>query len=131
MKNQEIEFLKTKLNQMDRNRDESRKLFDKKVKAIEEEMKESLNETIHKLSENHSGIYSGLNHLLPLIETIERSSLHGRHFVPSETNLGIVVKMKQIILDLIKFTNHNNIFEKNSTLVSLLLFFILFYFFIV
>jgi hypothetical protein len=100
LKEKEIQFLRKKVVQCERNLDDSKNRFDQKIKAIQRELDDSILESRQHNQQKQESFFSSLNELLPLVEALERSSLHGRHFVPSETNVAILLKMKQITLAL-------------------------------
>jgi hypothetical protein len=94
LKNQETQFLTKKITQYERALEDSRNFSAHKIKAVEKEFNESYQDYRKSLAQRHNRILSGLSQLLLLVETLERSSLHGRHFVSSETNVGILMKLK-------------------------------------
>jgi hypothetical protein len=100
LKTQEIQFLTKKISQYERTIEDSKNLFARKVKAIEREFHDSFQDFQKSFAQKHNRILSGLSQLLLLVETLERSSLHGRHFVSSETNMGVLLKLKSIAKEL-------------------------------
>jgi molecular chaperone GrpE (heat shock protein) len=119
LRNQEIQFLTKKITRYERALEDSKNLFDHKVKAIEREFNDSYQDYRKSLDQKYNRILSGLSQLLPLVETLERSSLHGRHFVSSETNMGILMKLKLVAKELNQEINNDNVVEQSPPMVSL------------
>ena len=115
LKNQETQFLTKKITQYERALEDSRNFSAHKIKAVEKEFNESYQDYRKSLAQRHNRILSGLSQLLLLVETLERSSLHGRHFVSSETNVGILMKLKLIAKELNQEVSNDNHVEEHLT----------------
>jgi hypothetical protein len=88
--------------------EESAKLLNLKSKAIEVELQQSFENSHKSLIHKQRIIDFEVSKLIPLILAIERNSMHGRHLIPSETNVGIILKMKEtmeILKQLLTETN--------------------------
>jgi molecular chaperone GrpE (heat shock protein) len=121
LKEQEIQFLRKKITQYEKNLDDSKNRFDQKIKAIKREFDDCAKEALQELQQKQELVFSSIGELLPLVEALERSSLHGRHFVPSETNVAILFKMKQITLSLSQEITTDRLIQRSSpSMVSLL-----------
>ena len=93
-KEEELKYMKIRLDKKERSLEESRKLLEMKSKAAEEEVKQSFAESHAALIQKYRVIEHLAGRLLPLITAIERSSMHGRHLIPSETNMSLIMKLK-------------------------------------
>ncbi len=98
----EILYLKRKLNMHDKSVLKSKNMVELKFKAVESEMHELVKKYRKSWTQKSQEIHSKVIELLPLIDALERNSLHGRHLIPSETNIGIFIRMRQIVQLLVK-----------------------------
>jgi hypothetical protein len=92
---EELKYLKKRLDQKERNLEESKVLLEKKSKAAEDEVRQSFAESHAALMHKYRVIEHSAAKLLPLICAIERSTMHGRHMIPSETNMSMIIKLKE------------------------------------
>lgn len=92
---EELKYLKKRLDQKERNLEESKTLLEKKSKAVEDEVRRSFAESHAALMRKYRTIEHSAAKLLPLICAIERSTMHGRHMIPSETNMSMIIKLKE------------------------------------
>lgn len=96
LKDQEIRYYKKKLSIIEKNFVVSQNHSDQKIRAIEKEYDRTLQECLRVFDNKYHAILSKLSQLPSLVENLERSSLHGRHFAPSESNLSLLMRMKEI-----------------------------------
>jgi hypothetical protein len=92
---EELKYLKKRLDQKERNLEESKVLLEKKSQAVEDEVRQSFAESHAALMHKYRVIEHSAAKLLPLICAIERSTMHGRHMIPSETNMSMIIKLKE------------------------------------
>jgi uncharacterized phage infection (PIP) family protein YhgE len=92
---EEVKYLKNKLGKKEQSLEESKKLLELKAKAIEDEVRQSFVESHATLMHKYRVIEQSTSRLLPLITAVERSTMHGRHMIPTETNMSMIVKLKE------------------------------------
>lgn len=122
LKNQEIEYFKKKINHYENNFIEAQTYSDKKIRAVEREYEASFQEYKRVFDDKYHTILCGLSQLLPLVETLERCSLHGRHFTPSETNMSILMKAKEITIQLMNEIQNQKQSESFTLMVGKIFF---------
>lgn len=94
-KEEELKYLKKRLDQKEKTLEESKILLEKKAKAVEDEVRQSFAESHAALMHKYRVLEHSASKLLPLICAIERSTMHGRHMIPSETNMSMIIKLKE------------------------------------
>lgn len=82
--------LKAKENSLKKESD----LIELKVQAIETEYKQHYKDMKKKLILNNEAVKTEASKLHHVLDMIERNTLHGRHFAMSETNVGLLMKLR-------------------------------------
>mmetsp|Transcript_985 Transcript_985/g.2125 ORF Transcript_985/g.2125 Transcript_985/m.2125 type:complete len:423 (+) Transcript_985:61-1329(+) len=91
---EELNYTKKLLKSKERNLQEESALVELKVKAIDAEYKQSFGEMKKALNKNENTVKSEVSKLFYLLSMLERNTLHGRHLAKSETNVGLLLKLR-------------------------------------
>jgi len=97
---EELNYTKKILKTKEKNREEESHLVDLKVQAIDAEYKQSYGEMKKILTKNNQSIRREVSKLFYVLTMIERNTLHGRHLTLSETNVGLLLKLRSGLEDI-------------------------------
>lgn len=90
----ELNYTKKVLKTKEKNLLEESHVVDLKVQAIDAEYKQSYGDMKKTLTRNSKSIKSVVLNLFYLLSMLERNTLHGRHLTLSETNVGLLLKLR-------------------------------------
>jgi hypothetical protein len=96
----ELNYTNKILKTKEKNLQEESHLVDLKVQAIDAEYKQSYGAMKKTLSKNNKTIKSEVSKLFYVVSMIERNTLHGRHLTLSETNVGLLLKLRSGLEDI-------------------------------
>lgn len=97
---EELNYTKKMLKAKDKSLEEESHLVDLKVQAIDAEYKQSYGEMKKILTKNNKTVKHEVSKLFYVLSMIERNTLHGRHLTLSETNVGLLLKMRSGLEDI-------------------------------
>lgn len=93
-RDEELKYTKRIMKKKEDSQEETTKSFNLKIKAIEEELKESFATAYKNMSDKNKLIEIECNSLLHNLTALERSTMHGHHVVPTKVNIGLMLKTK-------------------------------------
>jgi DNA-binding ferritin-like protein (Dps family) len=97
---EELNYTKKILKTKEKNLQEESHLVDLKVQAIDAEYKQSYGEMKKILSKNNKSVKLEVSKLFYVLSMIEQNTMHGRHLTLSETNVGLLLKLRSGLEDI-------------------------------
>lgn len=91
---EELNYTKKVLKTKEKNLHEESHLVDLKVQAIDVQYKEAYGKMKKVLSTNNKAIKAEISKLYYILSMLERNTQHGRHVTLSETNVGLLLKLR-------------------------------------
>lgn len=98
----ELNYTKKVLKSKDKHLQEESALVELKVQAIDAEYKQSYGALKKNMFKNGKTIKSEVSKMFYLLSMLEQNTLHGRHLTLSETNVGLLLKLRSSLDDINK-----------------------------
>lgn len=113
---EELNYTKKILKTKEKSLEEESTLVDLKVQAIDAEYQQSYGEMKKILTKNNRSIRHEVSKLFYVLSMIERNTLHGRHLTLSETNVGLLLKLRSGLEDICSACDVPNKSDTTSSL---------------